>query len=412
MLDTMPVCPFCQTDLAMPSLPCRNCGRRMAEHPSLAEGKSYSVKPQVRTSGSMEAVRSRPPAASALAPGVASAPAQLSPSDGVSLSPQDVPELQLATRHAPKPPKPPSLSPASGAKAEPAKAPSLPPSALPKKPSAARGATGPRPSGQTSAVSIPGVGGAVFDEDDIFAPQGGGAPLELDTAGSPTPAPRPPPPTSSGKMPREAARDGAEPNAASPPDRGQALERIQSHELEVDDPEVATLADYGDPPQSFWQAPLYTYRVKMRQSELRAQLTERKNDLARARQAEEQAKLEFADRARDAARRIETYAGPLEAIATAEKLMLQRDGALSAELEAHRARLAVIDERVAGLTAELAEARGEERKIEASLAEAEAIRQRADAKLKRAEIEIRNASSLADQATAAQRDSAKRAGLP
>jgi hypothetical protein len=393
MLETMPVCPFCQTDLPMPSLPCRNCGRRMAEHPSLAEGKSYSVKPDAPDAPATRGARApaRPVSAASLSPDLA-------------LSPQDVPELQLATRHAPKPPKPAVSSPSgpsSDGRAQAgtaSKAPSLPPP-LPKKP---------KPSAARAPVTaMPGVGGAVFDDDDVFAPAGGGAPLELDTGHPPTSVPKQvAPPKASSLAPREAPQR----ELALPAER--PLQMSPSRELVAGDSEAASLADYGDPPASWWQAPLYAYRVKMRQSELRRHLAERKSDLARARQAEEEAKLAFADRARAVARSVEVYVQPLAAIDTAERLMMERDGVLSAEMEAHRGRLAVIDERVVGLGAELAEARAEERKLEESLAETEAIRQRAEAKLKRAEIEIRNASSLVEQAASAQRDSAKRAGLP
>jgi hypothetical protein len=400
MLEAMPVCPFCQTDLPMPSLPCRNCGRRMADHPSLAEGKSYSVKPDAPDAPVTRVTRG------ARAPARPVAAASLSPD--LALSPQDVPELQLATRHAPKPPKPAVSSPSgpsSDGRAQPgtaSKAPSLPPP-LPKKPKP--------PGARAPVTAIPGVGGAVFDDDDVFAPAGGGAPLELDTGTPPTSAPNQVAPLSAPvRASSLAPREGPQKELALPAER--ALQTGPSHELIAGDSEAASLADYGDPPASWWQAPLYAYRVKMRQSELRRHLAERKSDLARARQVEEEAKLAFADRARAVAKNVEAYARPLAAIDTAERLMMDRDGVLSAEMEAHKGRLAVIDERVVGLGAELAEARAEERKLEESLAEAEAIRQRAEAKLKRAEIEIRNASSLVDQAAAAQRDSAKRAGLP
>jgi hypothetical protein len=415
MLATMPVCPFCQTDLAMPNLPCPSCGKRMADHPSLAEGKSYSVKPAARTSGALEAVRSRPaPASPAFAP----------PGG-------EVPELELSSRHAPKP-RP--ASPAEGGSAN--KAPSLPP--LAKKPSLAgarstqsssqRGATADGPAKTESPGSsgrpmmIPGVGGAVFDEDDIFAPGGEGAgPLELDTAGPgiaslkmpavAPPAPAPAGRTSSGASApaagalvphREGSPAGGRDGALSPRLRG----------AEADGDEAAALADYGDTPDSWWQAPLYAYRVKTRQAEIRRLLAEREADLARVRQSEEEARITFADRARAAAHKFEVYAQPLAAIANAEQLMLQRDGVLTAEVEAHNARLAVIDERIAGLDGELAQMKAEERQIEEKLNDAEAIRQRADAKLKRAEIEIRNASALVDAASTAGRDAAKKAGLP
>jgi nucleotide-binding universal stress UspA family protein len=400
----MPVCPFCQTDLPMPNLPCRNCGKRMADHPSLAEGKSYSVKPAVRTSGPMEAVRVRAPTPMA---------SQAAPASGSQSG--EVPELELATRHAPK-----RKAEAPG---DFGKAPSLPPAALPKKPAPARAKGNAAPGG---AVSIPGVGGAVFEEDDIFAPAGGGGPLELDTSGPPSmPKPkeaqRPTPPLpggspsgshrspSSGGQAPLASSSGASGALTASAGGGMALEKP---ELTADQAEAASLADYGESPSSWWQTPLYAYRVKTRQAELRRQLKERQEDLARARQAEEGAKIAFADRARPVARKVEALVRVLEPIQNAENLMVQRDGMLSAEVEAHKGRLAVIDERIAGLSAELVEAKAEERQIEEKLAEAEAIRQRADAKLKRAEIEIRNASSLADAAGAAHRDAAKRAGLP
>src|SRR5580700_8900229 len=127
MLVSMPVCPFCQADIAMPSLPCAACGKLMRDHPSLSAGKHSSVQPAARGIG--QAAAARPPA-----------------DDGAG------PELDLSARHAPKPV---------------VKAPSLPPAAAPRKPTAPRSlasgsATPAKP------VQAPGVGGAVFDEDDIF----------------------------------------------------------------------------------------------------------------------------------------------------------------------------------------------------------------------------------------------------
>jgi hypothetical protein len=176
--------------------------------------------------------------------------------------------------------------------------------------------------------------------------------------------------------------------------------------------EAVSLADYGESPTSLWQAPLYAYRVKTRQAELRRQLAERRVDLARARQAEEDAKLAFAERARPIAEKAGAFQRGLEAIATHERLMVQRDGALSVEMDAHERRLSVIDERVLGLESELVTAKADEHELEEKLAGAEAVRQRAEAKLRRAEIEVRNAGSLADMARAAQRAQAKRAGPP
>jgi hypothetical protein len=396
MLRFMPVCPFCQTDLAMPNLPCPACGKRMTDHPSLAEGKSYSVKPAGRTSGAMDAVRSRP------APAFANQ--------------NEAPELEFSPRHAPKA--------RAGDGASPNKAPSLPPLAA-KKPSPARAPVvsappAARASGSSGgAMAIPGVGGAVFEEDDIFGSGGGGAgPLELDTAGPPVAsfqATSTPPAHAPGMQGASGATPMGSGRPATPLSAGlvsQPRVALSPHVLDADADEAAALADYGDTPESWWQAPLYAYRVKTRQAEIRRQLAERQADLARARQAEEEARIAFADHGRSAAARVDVYAQPLAAIAKAEEHMLARDGALAAEVQAHNARLAVIDERVAGLSAELAEVKAEERQIEEKLTDAEAIRQRADAKLKRAEIEIRNAQALVDSASTAGRDAAKKAGLP
>jgi hypothetical protein len=392
MLGDMPVCPFCQTDLPMPNLPCPKCGRRMAEHPSLSEGKSYSVKP---------AVGGSPPVDSG------------------------VPELELSPRHSkPKAPARPPAAPSArvpAGMAAPAKAPSLP--APPNRSAAVRASGG-------GPVAIPGVGGAVFDEDDIFAPGGGNVPLELEMVAPRPPAGHPPQPHASGAYLADPRAPGATPPnakaslkpggnsarslAAEPPlgtSAGRTGAMVHSPSSPAADEEAASFADYGPSPESWWQAPLYAYRVKMRQAELRRQLAERKADVARAKQAEEQAKLAFADRARSRAGSVESAARAIATIENAEQVMLQRDGALSSELEAHKARLAVIDERIAGLSAELAEAKGEERAVEEKLAEAEAIRQRAEAKLKRAEIEIRNAVSVSGSAAPPPREVSKRGGL-
>jgi len=361
MLVSMPVCPFCQADIAMPNLPCAGCGKLMRDHPSLSAGKHSSVQPAARGSGQVAAV-GRPS------------------DDGAG------PELDLSARHAPKPV---------------VKAPSLPPAPAPRKPTAPRtlgsGARAP-----AKPVEAPGVGGAVFDDDDIFAPGGGaGEAIELEM-----PLGGPGSGASAAPVVKSLAPVPAAPMV--PVARGSLG---KAHEPSDEESEARALADYGDSPDSFWQAPLYAYRVKTRQSELRRQLGERQADLARAKKAEEQAKVAFAERARPIATRLEGYTQVLAPIASAENVMMQRDGALSADLDAHKGRLAVIDERVHGFSVELDSAKSEEREIEGKLAEADAIRQRAEAKLKRAEIEIRSATAVAE-AGGVKVAPARRAGSP
>jgi hypothetical protein len=366
----MPVCPFCQAELAMPNLPCQGCGKRMSDHPSLREGKSYSVRPSVRTSGSMGAVRA--PAGSGGKPipfGVM------------------VPDLELAIRPA----QPKRLT--SSPRLTPPREEAAGGAARPSTPS-------PQPGAGVGPATDPGVGGAVFDEDDIFAPSSGlSAPLELDRVPSPTPG--------------KGAQAPLAPLSLRPlgasSSRALGLSMASTASGFADTDEAIALADYGEKPTSLWQAPLYAYRVKTRQMELRQQLAERRSDLARARQAEEEAKIAFAERARPVAERAGAFRFALDAIVSAEGLMLQRDGALSVETASHRSRLSVIDERVAGLERELVTAKAEEREVEVNLAEAEAIRQRAEVKLKRAEIEVRNAAARVEGG-GVQGGSPKRAG--
>jgi hypothetical protein len=332
----------------------------------------------------------------------------------------EVPELELGGRRVPKRPASPPGKPVALPVAEGAvvKAPSLfPPAPGPKRLSSTAGMRldpGSSRSAAAGPVAVgavnPGVGGAVFDEDDIFGPDGGSsAPLELDMESRPTAgvgiqggtlAP-----VSPVSVPRVAAVGSGRHSLGRPvvvaPDRGFA-----------DATEAALLADYGESPTRLWQAPLYAYRVRTRQAELRHQLAERQADLARARQVEEDAKLAFAERARPIAEAAGTFKQALDPIATHERLMFERDGALSAEMEAHKGRLSVIDERVRGLLAQLDAAKADEHELEQRLAEAEAVRQRAETKLKRAEIEVRNAAKLTEAALAAQRGHAKKAGVP
>jgi len=261
-------------------------------------------------------------------------------------------------------------------------------------------APGPTP----GLAMMPGVGGTVFDEDDDFSAEGGGggsSALELDEIRV----------VPSGSLASAASLATLGPASLAPP-----VERFRrggfggAIEPTADEREASALADYGDRPERWWQAPLYAYRVKTRQSELRRQLAERRHDLVRAREACEEAKLAFAERARPVAQKVELFANLLSSIAVAERVMLERDTALSAQMEAHDAQLRVIEGRVVQLEAELVDAKSEESRAEEELAAAEAIRQRAEAKMKRVEIEIRNIAVRADVDGGSKRVVAKGAG--
>jgi len=151
------------------------------------------------------------------------------------------------------------------------------------------------------------------------------------------------------------------------------------------------LADYGEVPSEVWKAPLYTYRVKMRQSDLRRQLVPRRESLAKAKAAEDDALIAFAERGRPLVAGNPTYVPLLSVAATAEGVLRQRDTALAAESDAHANQVATIDSRLSQLAGDLAQAKAEERSVAVEFSRADDLRQRAEAKVKRVEIELRNA---------------------
>jgi hypothetical protein len=79
---------------------------------------------------------------------------------------------------------------------------------------------------------------------------------------------------SSGRLPAAATSSGALP-AVSGANASGPVAPIPVTRPAADDP-AARHANYGDPPQHFWQTPLYAYRVLMRQMELKRELAEAK----------------------------------------------------------------------------------------------------------------------------------------
>ena len=162
-------------------------------------------------------------------------------------------------------------------------------------------------------------------------------------------------------------------------------------EIALDPFEVKALADYGDPPEAWWKAPLYAYRVLTRRPELRKLAAAKTREAERTRGAHEDALAAFAEVARPQAEKLGAYAGALDQVRAAEMVLRQRDATLAAEADAHKQRAAQFEAKLAELEAQLAQMQIEERAIAGELAESDALLKRAEARAKHAEIEIRNA---------------------
>jgi hypothetical protein len=234
----------------------------------------------------------------------------------------------------------------------------------------------------------------VFDDEDVFAT--GGVDLDLDLSkgppmpiGPPASIREPPPPSQAAAAapppPVSAPRAEAGPPPSAPA-TGMAA-------ASVDEFEVRALADYGPAPAAVWMTPLYAYRVKKRQPELKRLVDAKKAEAERAEEAAEDALIAFADRVRVPAQKSPTYNRALHEITQEEALHRQRDTALAAEIDAHEQRQAQAAAAIRDLETELAALQKEEKVIAGELAEAEVLLKRAEARVKRADIEIRNAEA-------------------
>jgi hypothetical protein len=245
----------------------------------------------------------------------------------------------------------------------------------------------------------PGVGFNPF-EDDLA----GGPAIELDTTGGGLPprASHPgfaavAPPSAPVSSPRSLA-----PNVPQPP------QSLAPRAPEVDAFDARAYADYGPPPEAFWRAPLYAYRVFARRGALRRDLPAMRDDTERTHKRVHDALAQFGERARERA-----VGGPLlDRVKEAEALLKTREGAQTSTTDAHAGALAAIDARLAIASAELARTRDDEARAQTTRDAAEEDQRRADAKIKRVDIEIRNqaatAPSRAEEREALARDLAQK----
>ena len=133
------------------------------------------------------------------------------------------------------------------------------------------------------------------------------------------------------------------------------------------DPAAHAFADFGDPPGSFWLAPLYALRVYVRRTEIAKELQTRQEDFTQAKKAIEDALVTLGTRARRAAEPVSLYHGNLTAITAAEELLRTRDGQLSASMDAQSKRVNDVDAKISVLEEKLAGALTEQKRLEAEL---------------------------------------------
>jgi hypothetical protein len=224
----------------------------------------------------------------------------------------------------------------------------------------------------------PGAGFNPFDDDMSAGPsleldvQGGGLPPRISSPSLPIARPAAPPPPISH---RSLAADGVAP----------------ARSTHTDPFEAKALADYGPPPDAFWRAPFYAYRVVTRRAELRRAHARTKEEADHILKRVEDALVALGERARSLAKDGATTLteSMLERVRAAEDLLRNRDGALAGARDGHEASLREIDARLATGEAELGQATEAEGRAKAAHDAAEAAAQRADAKLKRVDIELR-----------------------
>ena len=357
----MAECPWCRAPTSDPSAPCPKCGKMAADLRATDPPGTHAAK-------SPNAPRVASPAMAAL---------------------PDIPDLVI--------PKAPTSKPSL----------SLPKVSAPMQAGAVdflddgldvgdlqidlSGAVAKAGSSSASSVSAraspPGAGFDPFDDD-----LAGGPAIELDMIG--------------GQPPR-ASNPGFQSLAFTPPPSapvsspravGPALPSLSPTSMreppKVDAFEARTYADYGPPPEAFWHAPMYAWRVFARRGALKRDLPTKREDSERTTKRMEDALAAFGERARALLKE-----GPaLARVHEAESLLKSREGAAVGTNDANASVLSAIAARLAAAESALASATDEEARAQTTRDAAEEEQRRADAKVKRLEIEIRNAGASANRA--------------
>jgi hypothetical protein len=371
----MAVCPWCQALVAEPKFPCPSCGRRAKDHASQAT-------PGLKAPATLPGLTPQPlPAPSSKVEAVVEAAPQLAPGWGeLELSTAEAagpgPDLEVPDLVVP-PRTPQRPAPAAPARVNPPVAP--PGGEIPSLPAPAPKPVRPK----APAVASPSFDDGLEIGDDVASLDLGVSAYEA-AAAPRAAAPEPP------KRPVPAAVVAAAAKSAEQPRPLAVPQQPASPVVDVEPEAAERLAAFGPPPEAWWATPGYAYRVAMRRMDLRRALLARREELAKAQAAVDDALVELAGRGRTIASKAEAYTRLLGAVAAAEGALRTQDSALASATEAHQRELASLDARIGGFESELAAARAEERSFVEALARVDAIRERAEAMLKRTEIDLRS----------------------
>lgn len=179
--------------------------------------------------------------------------------------------------------------------------------------------------------------------------------------------------------------------ARAPASRPGAGARPGLDEDGLDPYEIRAYADYGDPPEAFYLAPLYALRVHKRRKELMAELDTRMGAVKEITDRIEDAVIAFGERVRPIAAENPVYMRAVAPIDEAERLLRTRDAGLAGEVQAYEATARSVDAKLNELEAKLHRIEQSAAALEAELERLEDQKKRAEARAKRADMERRNA---------------------
>jgi hypothetical protein len=168
--------------------------------------------------------------------------------------------------------------------------------------------------------------------------------------------------------------------------------------LQIDAYEVRALADYGEAPQGILHTVPYAVRVTLRQRELRRALAGVRAALTEGEKRRDDRLVELGQVMRPEIEGNPDFAAAAAPLADAEKTKRAREEGLQSASGEFRQRVGAIDQEIALQDEPLSRGRAEAAAREKAWESAEELRKRHEARRKRVEIEVRNAQAKLERA--------------